>query len=109
MRTREVAAAVGLSWPALVLRFGGKQALFTRAVSDPLARPLEAGLVSEDSDLREMLEQLTFGLHRSRSTSGTRQGCSATVSDERAEHAPEAASTARRDEAHSLGVGANCE
>ena len=58
VRTREVAAAVGLSWPALVLRFGGKQALFRRAISDLVARPFEAGSMAEGTDLREMLERL---------------------------------------------------
>jgi len=58
VRTREVAAAVGLSWPALVLRFGGKQALFERAICDPVRKPLEAGSMPEGTDLREMLERL---------------------------------------------------
>ena len=58
VRTREVAAAVGLSWPALVLRFGGKQALFRRAISDPVRGPFEAGSMAEGSDLRQMLEGL---------------------------------------------------
>jgi AcrR family transcriptional regulator len=58
VRTREVAAAVGLSWPALVLRFGGKLALFRRAISDPVRRPFEAGSTAEGTDLREMLERL---------------------------------------------------
>ena len=52
------AAAVGLSWPALVLRFGGKQALFRRAISDPIRRPFETGSMAEGTDLREMLERL---------------------------------------------------
>jgi len=49
---------VGLSWPALVLRFGGKQALFRRAISDLVASPFEAGSMAEGTDLREMLERL---------------------------------------------------
>jgi len=57
VRTRELAAAVGLSWPALVLRFGGKQALFTRAIFDPVRRPFEADPVAAGTDLREMLER----------------------------------------------------
>jgi len=58
VRTREVAAAVGLSWPALVLRFGGKQALFRRAIADPVRGPFEVSSIAAGTDLHEILERL---------------------------------------------------
>jgi AcrR family transcriptional regulator len=83
VRTRELAAAVGLSWPALVLRFGGKQALFKRAISDPVAGPFEAGSMAQGTDLRAMLERLGSQLAeqwpmklQSRLAIGPAEGCS---------------------------------
>jgi len=58
VRTREVAAAVGLSWPALVLRFGGKQALFRRAIADPVRQSFETSSIAAGADQREILERL---------------------------------------------------
>ena len=56
-RTKEVAEAVGLSWAAVVLRFGGKPGLFSRAIEDPIRQPAEWGAV-DSTDLRAMLEGL---------------------------------------------------
>lgn len=56
--TRDVAAAVGLSWPALVLRFGGKWELFRRAMVEPIRAPAAFAFPAQGTELREQLEQL---------------------------------------------------
>ena len=38
-RTRQIAAAVGLTWGAIALRFGSKRALFTQAMAAPVHGP----------------------------------------------------------------------
>lgn len=65
-RTADVAAAVGLSWPALVFRFGGKAELFRRAMADSICAPEAADwLRAGASGVRGMLEQLgTYLLRR---------------------------------------------
>jgi AcrR family transcriptional regulator len=56
-RTKEVAAAIGLSWAAVVLRFGGKWGLFSRAIEDPIRAPADCGS-TDPTDLRALLERL---------------------------------------------------
>jgi AcrR family transcriptional regulator len=55
--TREIAAAVGLTWGALVLRFGEKRKLFRRAMLDPLPGAGAAGWNGAVADLAVLLEQ----------------------------------------------------
>jgi AcrR family transcriptional regulator len=58
-RTRQISAAVGLTWGAIALRFGSKQALFDRAMTTPVHEPedLARGRVGGE-DLRCLLERL---------------------------------------------------
>jgi AcrR family transcriptional regulator len=62
-RTKQVAAAVGLTWGAIALRFGSKQALFVRAMAVEAAGPqaLDAFMTGErpaEVPLRTLLERL---------------------------------------------------
>lgn len=58
-RTPEIAAAVGLSWGALVFRFGGKAELFRRAMAESIRGSCAVDwLGAGGSDLRGLLEQL---------------------------------------------------
>lgn len=52
-RTREVAAAVGLSWGAIIRRFHDKRSLFDRAMALP-----EAPAAAPAQGLQDLLEQL---------------------------------------------------
>ena len=56
-RTKDVATAVGLSWAAVVLRFGGKSGLFSRAIEDPIRSPADWGSI-DPTDLRGLLQRL---------------------------------------------------
>lgn len=58
-RTRDVAAAVGLTWAAIALRFGSKRALFEQAMehrSECFEEPPTD--VADDVDLRALLRRL---------------------------------------------------
>jgi len=58
-RTRDVAAAVGLTWAAIALRFGSKRAMFEQAMehrSECFEEP--PADVSHDVDLRALLQRL---------------------------------------------------
>ena len=58
-RTRDVAAAVGLTWGAIALRFGSKRAMFEQAMehrSECLEEPPTD--VADDVDLRALLRRL---------------------------------------------------
>jgi AcrR family transcriptional regulator len=58
-RTRDVAAAVGLTWGAIALRFGSKRAMFEQAMehqSECFQEP--AADVADDVDLRALLRRL---------------------------------------------------
>src|SRR4030095_10481501 len=57
-RTRDIAAAIGMSWPALVLRFGGKWELFRRAMVEPIRTPSTLPAVAQEAELRQLLERL---------------------------------------------------
>ena len=57
-RTKEVAAAVGLTWGALALRFGAKRELFRRAMLDPSPASEEAEGIRAAADLPVLLEQV---------------------------------------------------
>lgn len=58
-RTKQIAAAVGLTWGAIALRFGDKRALFTHAMGGPVCSPgdLEREQAAS-ADLPGMLERL---------------------------------------------------
>jgi AcrR family transcriptional regulator len=62
-RTREIAAAVGLTWGAVVLRFGGKWELFERAMADPQqgSAMFQPGIASA-AELRTLLHRLAADL-----------------------------------------------
>ena len=58
-RTKQIAAAVGLTWGAIALRFGSKGQLFREAMAGPLLDP--AGIACEaaaGADLPNLIEQL---------------------------------------------------
>jgi len=58
-RTRDVAAAVGLTWAAIALRFGSKRAMFEQAMehrSECFQEP--PADVADDVDLRALLRRL---------------------------------------------------
>ena len=58
-RTRQVAAAVGLTWGAIALRFGSKQALFTQAMAAPAREPGEPACEQRAApDLPGLLQRL---------------------------------------------------
>lgn len=57
-RTRQVARAVGLTWGAIALRFGSKQALFNRAMAAPDAAACDAVPQEEGADLPCLLYRL---------------------------------------------------
>jgi AcrR family transcriptional regulator len=57
-RTREVSAAVGLTWGAIIRRFQDKRSLFDQAMAAPSAPALQPG------GLRPLLEQLHEQLRR---------------------------------------------
>lgn len=58
-RTKQIAAAVGLTWGAIAPRFGGKRALFTQAMAGPMRRPDEPACELESrADLPGLLERL---------------------------------------------------
>lgn len=58
-RTKQIAAAVGLTWGAIAPRFGGKQALFTQAMAEPARVPDELPREALDgADLPAMLARL---------------------------------------------------
>lgn len=54
-RTQQIAAAVGLTWGAIALRFGNKDALFARAMAGPDEPACPAG---DGPDLPGLLERL---------------------------------------------------
>ncbi len=54
-RTQQIAAAVGLTWGAIALRFGSKDALFARATAGPDEPAFPAG---GSADLPGLLERL---------------------------------------------------
>ena len=58
-RTKQVAAAVGLTWGAIALRFGSKQALFTRAMAARM-REHDAPACEQEggADLTSLLDRL---------------------------------------------------
>lgn len=58
-RTRDVAAAVGLTWGAIALRFGSKRAMFEQAM-EPQAECFQEppANVADDVDLRALLRRL---------------------------------------------------
>ncbi len=58
-RTRQISAAVGLTWGAIALRFGSKQALFNRAMTAPVHEPeAPASGPANAENLRCLLERL---------------------------------------------------
>jgi len=58
-RTKQIAAAVGLTWGAIALRFGSKRALFTQAMAGPgHGSDAPACELEGESDLPGLLEQL---------------------------------------------------
>ncbi|HJV60683.1 MAG TPA: helix-turn-helix domain-containing protein [Albitalea sp.] len=56
--TRQIAAAVGLSWGAIALRFGTKRALFDHAMAGPSQAPDAAGCENAEGDLPWLLQRL---------------------------------------------------
>jgi AcrR family transcriptional regulator len=62
VRTQQIAAAVGLTWGAIALRFGTKQALFTQAMAQPAQGAEPAGCdqadAADEAELPELLERL---------------------------------------------------
>ena len=54
-RTKDVAAAVGLTWGAITLRFGSKRELFRRAMTDPDGECSAAGCTGSATDLGAVL------------------------------------------------------
>jgi AcrR family transcriptional regulator len=62
-RTKQIAAAVGLTWGAIAPRFGGKQALFTQAMGEPARVHDEQPCQARDStDLAGVLQRLRIHL-----------------------------------------------
>ena len=57
-RTRDIADAIGMSWPALVLRFGGKWELFRCAMVEPIRARATFPAAAQGAELRELLERL---------------------------------------------------
>lgn len=58
-RTKQISAAVGLTWGAIALRFGDKQGLFVRAMADPVRAPeTPAGPHSGTESLPSLLERV---------------------------------------------------
>jgi len=58
-RTKQISAAVGLTWGAIALRFGDKRQLFRRAMAGPLLEPGEPRCDhAAGADLRGLLEGL---------------------------------------------------
>jgi AcrR family transcriptional regulator len=62
VRTRLLASLIGLSWPAIVLRFGSKWELFRRAVIEPMRRLEQSDAPGHADDLRELLERARAAL-----------------------------------------------
>lgn len=60
-RTRDISAAVGLTWGAIALRFGSKRALFEQAMRHAASPAEDANADSADpTDLPEFLRQLAW-------------------------------------------------
>jgi len=58
-RTKQIAAAVGLTWGAIALRFGSKRALFTQAMGGPVCSPGDLNREQAGGeDLPGLLEEL---------------------------------------------------
>jgi AcrR family transcriptional regulator len=58
-RTKQISAAVGLTWGAIALRFGSKRALFAQAMAGPVRGPAELACEQEGrADLPGLLERL---------------------------------------------------
>ena len=58
-RTQQIAAAVGLTWGAIALRFSDKRALFTHAMGGPVCGPTDFELDQAGTgDLPSLLQQL---------------------------------------------------
>ena len=57
-RTRDIADAIGMSWPALVLRFGGKWELFRCAMVEPIRARATFPAAAQGAELRDLLERL---------------------------------------------------
>jgi AcrR family transcriptional regulator len=58
-RTKQIAAAVGLTWGAIALRFGSKRSLFTRAMAGPVQLSDQADCEQKGwADLTGLLERL---------------------------------------------------
>ncbi len=58
-RTKQISAAVGLTWGAIALRFGDKRKLFSRAMAGPILGPGERPCEpAPGADLRGLLEGL---------------------------------------------------
>ena len=57
-RTRQIAAAVGLTWGAIVLRFSDKRELFMRAMARPDPKSCEQFSQEGAADLSDLLERL---------------------------------------------------
>jgi AcrR family transcriptional regulator len=63
VRTRQLAAAVGMTWGAIANRFGSKQVLFERAMAGPHAGlDGPAGATAGSEELPDMLERLRADL-----------------------------------------------
>jgi AcrR family transcriptional regulator len=62
-RTKQIAAAVGLTWGAIALRFGSKRTLFTRVMAEPVHPSGHADCERKDwADLPSLLEWLSDNL-----------------------------------------------
>jgi AcrR family transcriptional regulator len=58
-RTKQIAAAVGLTWGAIALRFGSKRSLFTRVMAEPVHPSGHADCEQKGwADLPGLLERL---------------------------------------------------
>lgn len=57
-RTRDVAAAVGLTWGAITLRFGSKRALFERAMAHRQCFEEPPKDITDAADMRALLRRL---------------------------------------------------
>jgi AcrR family transcriptional regulator len=58
-RTKQISAAVGLTWGAIALRFGDKQGLFVRAMAEPARTPETMACPHADAEgLPSLLERL---------------------------------------------------
>lgn len=58
-RTKQIAAAVGLTWGAIALRFDDKRSLFARAMTGPVFSPAELACEpAGGAELRRLLERL---------------------------------------------------